>query len=157
MTTYAKYTLDDGSQVLFEKNADRPAGGGDSERTAEDLLLKALERRYNLATSSQTPLDLPIDDPALRATAFCDLLYSATGSGPTGRKPEVSDGGALKYKLDQVAAAASDMAKELRSKIDPMDPIEIELKFGMKVSDEADFIVAKCRSESAVEVTVRWR
>lgn len=95
---FVRFTLDDGSEVLFE-------------------------------------------------SAESDLV--ALHGGPL----DVSDGGKLSARLQEVAEAAEQVAGSLRSRL---APDEVSLEFGLKVSGEVNWFFAKAQGEGTIKVTVRW-
>jgi Trypsin-co-occurring domain 1 len=98
MAEFVRFTLDDGSQVLFE-------------------------------------------------SAESDLV--ALHGGP----PEVSDGGKLTARLQEVAEAAEEVAGSLRARL---APDEVSLEFGLKVSGGVNWFFAKAQGEGTIKVTVKW-
>jgi hypothetical protein len=52
---------------------------------------------------------------------------------------------------------AVDAAKAVLEKVKEARPEEVELKFGIKVSGSANWLVARAASEANFEVTLRWR
>ncbi len=52
---------------------------------------------------------------------------------------------------------AVDAAREVLSRVAEACPDEVGLKFGIKVSGQANWLVAKAASEANFEVTLTWR
>jgi hypothetical protein len=99
MAEFVRYTLDDGSQVVFE-------------------------------------------------TAESDLVALHGG------QPDVVDRGKLQARLGAVAGAAEEVAGSLRSRLQPE---EISLEFGLKVSGEVNWwFFAKNQAEGTIKVTLKW-
>jgi hypothetical protein len=74
---------------------------------------------------------------------------------PHGGQPEVREGGRLTQRLRGVAGAAEQIAGELRSRLQPE---EISLEFGLKVSGEVNWwFFAKNQAEGTIKVTLRWQ
>jgi hypothetical protein len=71
-----------------------------------------------------------------------------------GGEADVADGGQLNTRLESVAEAASQVAGSLRSRL---DPDEVALEFGLKVSGEVNWwFFAKSQAESTIKVTLNW-
>jgi hypothetical protein len=69
-------------------------------------------------------------------------------------QPDVVDGGPLHSRLGAVAAAAEHVAGSLRSQLQPE---EIELEFGLKISGEVNWwFFAKNQAEGTIKVTLKW-
>jgi hypothetical protein len=99
MAEFVRYTLDDGSQVVFE-------------------------------------------------AAESDLVALHGG------QPDVVDRGKLQARLEAVAGAAEQVATPLRSRLQPQ---EISLEFGLKVSGEVNWwFFAKNQAEGTIKVTLKW-
>ena len=99
MAEFVRYTLDDGSQVVFE-------------------------------------------------TAESDLVALHGG------QPDVVDRGKLQARLGAGAGAAEEVAGSLRSRLQPE---EISLEFGLKVSGEVNWwFFAKNQAEGTIKVTLKW-
>ena len=99
MAEFVRYTLDDGSQVVFE-------------------------------------------------AAESDLVALHGG------QPDVVDRGKLQARLEAVAGAAEQVATPLRSRLQPE---EISLEFGLKVSGEVNWwFFAKNQAEGTIKVTLKW-
>jgi Trypsin-co-occurring domain 1 len=98
MAEFVRFTLDDGSKVLFE-------------------------------------------------SAESDLV--ALHGGP----PDIRDGGKLTARLQEVAEAAEEVARSLRSRL---VPDEVNLEFGLKVSGGVNWFFAKAQGEGTIKVTVKW-
>lgn len=60
----------------------------------------------------------------------------------------------LQAALDGIAPAVESIARKLRAIEDP--PARLELTFGIKVSGEADMMIAKTTSEAHFQVTAEW-
>lgn len=72
-----------------------------------------------------------------------------------GGQPEVSEGGPLQTRLESVAAAAEQVAGSLRSRL---QPDEVSLEFGLKVSGEVNWwFFAKNQAEGSIKVTLTWK
>ncbi len=98
MAEFVRFTLDDGSEVLFE-------------------------------------------------SAESDLVALHGGA------PEVRDGGKLTARLQGVAEAAEEVAGSLRARL---DPDEVSLEFGLKVSGGVNWFFAKAQGEGSIKVTLKW-
>jgi hypothetical protein len=73
---------------------------------------------------------------------------------PHGGQPDVVDGGQLQARLEAVAGAAEQVAGSLRSRLQPE---EISLEFGLKVSGEVNWwFFAKNQAEGTIKVTLKW-
>lgn len=48
-------------------------------------------------------------------------------------------------------------AREVLDRVKTVAPHEVEVKFGIKVSGKADWLVAKAATEGNFEVTLRWQ
>lgn len=62
--------------------------------------------------------------------------------------------------LGQVRAAvtpAVDAAKAVLDKVKEVGPSEVEVKFGVKVSGGADWLVARSAAEGSFEITLTWK
>ena len=60
----------------------------------------------------------------------------------------------LQAAVAGVTPAVESIARQLRAIDDP--PSRLELTFGIKVSGEADMVIAKTASEAHFQVTVEW-
>jgi hypothetical protein len=60
----------------------------------------------------------------------------------------------LQAAIAGVTPAVESIARQLRAIEDP--PTKLELTFGIKVSGEADMVIAKTASEAHFQVTVEW-
>jgi len=72
-----------------------------------------------------------------------------------GFRPAASPG----QVLGQVQAAvgpAIEAAKAVLDKVKEIRPDEVEVKFGVKVSGEASWLVAKAAGEGSFEITLTW-
>jgi hypothetical protein len=68
---------------------------------------------------------------------------------------DVVDAGKLGDRLSNIAAAAEQVSKGLRERLEPE---EIELEFGVKVSGEVGWwFIAKASGEASINVTLTWR
>jgi hypothetical protein len=84
------------------------------------------------------------------------FFQSAEGSlvSLRGGDPDVHDAGALGDRLRQVAAAAEEVSSGLRKRL---EPDQIEISFGVKVSGEVSWwFFAKASADAAIQVTLRW-
>jgi Trypsin-co-occurring domain 1 len=71
-----------------------------------------------------------------------------------GGEPDVVDAGRLQTRLESVAAAAEQVADSLRSRLQPE---EVSLEFGLKVSGEVNWwFFAKNQAEGTIKVTLTW-
>ena len=71
-----------------------------------------------------------------------------------GGQPDVREGGRLTERLRGVAEAAEQVASSLRSRLDPH---EVSLEFGLKVSSEMNWwFFAKAQGEGTIKVTLKW-
>lgn len=78
-------------------------------------------------------------------------LVSLRGGG----EPDVVAAGRLGDRLGQVAGAAEEVAKSLRSRL---TPDEIRLEFGVKIAGEVNWwFFAKSQGESTLNVTLTWQ
>jgi len=59
-------------------------------------------------------------------------------------------------RVGQAVGPAVDAAKTVLEKLKEARPDEVELKFGIKVSGGANWLVAKAAGESNFEVTLTW-
>ncbi|MES9538040.1 CU044_2847 family protein [Actinomadura sp. NPDC000600] len=73
--------------------------------------------------------------------------------GRTGRVLETA-GARLQDAISGVVPAVEGIARELRAVEDP--PARLEITFGIKVSGEADMMIAKTASEAHFQVTAEW-
>jgi Trypsin-co-occurring domain 1 len=72
-----------------------------------------------------------------------------------GGKADVVDAGKLGDRLRNIAAAADQVSKEMRGRL---EPDEIELEFGVKVSGEVGWwFIARASGEASINVTLTWR
>ncbi|MDR7275614.1 CU044_2847 family protein [Catenuloplanes atrovinosus] len=60
-------------------------------------------------------------------------------------------------RVRQAVRPAVDAAREVLDQVKGHGPSEVEVKFGVKVSGTADWLVAKAATEGNFEVTLRWR
>lgn len=74
---------------------------------------------------------------------------------PTGDFHPASPDEVLGWVRDTVQPAV-DAAKVVLEKVKETRPNEVELRFGIKVSGTANWLVAKAASEGNFEVTLRW-
>jgi hypothetical protein len=84
------------------------------------------------------------------------LFESADGSlvSARGGQPDVIEGGSLTSRIHQVAKAAEEISRAMRSRI---APDELRLEFGLKVSGGVNWwFFAKTEAESAIKVTLTW-
>jgi hypothetical protein len=70
-----------------------------------------------------------------------------------GGQAEVANGGPLSGRLAVVASAAEQVAVSLRERVQPH---EVALEFGMKVSGEMGWFFAKSQAEGTIKVTLKW-
>jgi Trypsin-co-occurring domain 1 len=59
-------------------------------------------------------------------------------------------------RVREAVAPAVDAAKAVLDKVKAAGPDEVELKFGIKVSGSANWLVAKAASEGNFEITLTW-
>lgn len=59
-------------------------------------------------------------------------------------------------KIAEAVKPAVEAAKTVLDKVKEAGPDEVELKFGIKVSGSANWLVAKAAAESNFEVTLTW-
>jgi len=52
---------------------------------------------------------------------------------------------------------AVDAAREVLGRVAEVGPHEVQLKFGIKVNGEANWLIAKAATEASFEVTLTWR
>ncbi|MFF7379204.1 CU044_2847 family protein [Streptomyces massasporeus] len=64
---------------------------------------------------------------------------------------------AIMGRVQEAAEPAVAAAKALLERIAEARPEQVELKFGIKVSGTANWIVARAASEANFEVTLTWR
>ena len=60
-------------------------------------------------------------------------------------------------QVKEAVAPAVDAAKAVLDKVKEIAPDEIEVKFGVKVSGGAHWLVAKASAEANFEITLNWR
>lgn len=71
-----------------------------------------------------------------------------------GGGPDVADGGRLGNQLAAIAATAQQLSASLRSQLQPE---EVTLEFGVKVSGEVNWwFFAKNQAEATINVTLKW-
>jgi hypothetical protein len=68
-----------------------------------------------------------------------------------------SGAGQVVGTLREAARPVIDGAAELLDQIKALRPDEVAVKFGIKVSGTANWLVAKAAAEGAFEVTLTWR
>ncbi|MFC4048974.1 CU044_2847 family protein [Actinomadura syzygii] len=75
---------------------------------------------------------------------------------PVGRASRVAEqaGATLQDALDGITPAVESIARKLRAVQDP--PGRVEITFGIKVSGQADLMIAKTTSEAHFQVTAEW-
>ena len=73
----------------------------------------------------------------------------AEGFGPAG-------GSQIAGRVRDAVAPAVDAAKAVLDKVKEVAPDEIEVRFGVKVSGGADWIVAKSAGEASFEIKLTW-
>jgi len=72
-----------------------------------------------------------------------------------GGDAEVVDAGQLGDRLRNIATAADQVSKGLRERLEPE---EIELEFGVKISGEVGWwFFAKASGEASINVTLTWK
>jgi hypothetical protein len=74
---------------------------------------------------------------------------------PAGFQPAASAGEIIGRVQDAVTPAV-DAAKAVLEKVKEARPDQIEVKFGVKASGEAKWLVAKAAGEANFEVTLTW-
>jgi Trypsin-co-occurring domain 1 len=74
---------------------------------------------------------------------------------PAGFRPVAAGeiAGRVRDAVQPVVEAARDLLHDLKA----LHPDEVEVKFGIKVSGTANWLVARAASEGNFEVTVTWR
>jgi Trypsin-co-occurring domain 1 len=85
-----------------------------------------------------------------------EVLFESAESDlvePHGGPPEVCDGGKLTARLQEVAEAAEEIARSLRSRL---VPDQVSLEFGLKVSGGVNWFFAKAQGEGTIKVTLTW-
>jgi hypothetical protein len=65
--------------------------------------------------------------------------------------------GGLAGHVRSAVGPAVDAAREVLARAAAARPDEIELKFGLKVNGQANWLVAKAATEANFEVTLTWR
>lgn len=60
-------------------------------------------------------------------------------------------------RIQEAITPAVEAAKVVLDKVKEARPDEIEVKFGVKASGEASWLVAKAAAEANFEVTLTWR
>lgn len=65
--------------------------------------------------------------------------------------------GGLAGRVRDAVAPAVEAAKVVLDKIKDARPESVEVKFGVKVNGEANWIVAKTSTEGSFEVTLTWK
>jgi phage tail sheath gpL-like len=64
--------------------------------------------------------------------------------------------GQIAGKVREAVAPAVEAAKEVLDRVKELAPDEVEVKFGIKVSGGAQWLVAKATGEASFEVTLTW-
>jgi Trypsin-co-occurring domain 1 len=59
-------------------------------------------------------------------------------------------------QVETAVAPAVDAAKAVLEKVKEAQPDGIELRFGIRVSGAANWVVAKASTEGSFEITLRW-
>jgi hypothetical protein len=75
----------------------------------------------------------------------------AAGFQPAGGSGEVLG------RIQEAIGPAVEAAKAVLEKVKETRPDEVEVKFGVKASGEASWLVAKAAAEGNFEVTLTWR
>jgi hypothetical protein len=65
--------------------------------------------------------------------------------------------GEIAGRVREAVGPAVEAAKTVLEKVKEAQPDEVELKFGIKVSGGANWLVAKAVGEASFEVTLTWR
>ena len=87
----------------------------------------------------------PLDDGTVVSFEF----EPGPGFRPTGTTEVVG-------RIREAAAPAIEGAKVVLEKAREAAPDEVEVKFGIKVSGTANWLVAKAATEGTFEVTLKW-
>lgn len=74
---------------------------------------------------------------------------------PAGFRPPVAAG--LAGSIRDAVAPVVQAARAVMEKLKEAGPDEAQVRFGIKVSGSADWLVAKAAGEGAFEVTLCWR
>lgn len=86
-----------------------------------------------------------------------EVFFESAESGLVaqhGGEIDVADGGRLDGQLAAVAATAKQLSTSLRSQLQPE---EVTLEFGVKVSGEVNWwFFAKNQAEATINVTLKW-
>jgi len=77
-------------------------------------------------------------------------IEPAPGFRPVGSTREVLG------RVQQAVTPAVEAAKVVLDKVKEVGPDQVELKFGVKVSGEANWLVAQTSAEGNFEVTLTW-
>lgn len=64
--------------------------------------------------------------------------------------------GQIVGRVREAVAPAVDAAKAVLEKVKEVGPDEVEVRFGIKVSGRADWLVAKAAGEASFDITLRW-
>ncbi|WP_305784218.1 CU044_2847 family protein [Symbioplanes lichenis] len=83
------------------------------------------------------------------------VLVSFEVTPPPGFRPASTAGlaGQVSAAAEPVIAAARDVLEKARA----AGPDQVEVKFGVKVTGTANWLVAKAATEGSFEVTLTWR
>ena len=76
--------------------------------------------------------------------------------GPTAEWGEISSGQVLGKIRDAVEPAVQG-AKAVLDRVREIGPDEVEVKFGIKVSGDMNWLIARASTEANFEVTLTWR
>ena len=79
----------------------------------------------------------------------CALPISSAGFTPAGPNE-------IAGKIREAVGPAVEGARVVLEKVKETKPDEVELKFGIKVSGTANWLVAKAATEGNFEVTLTW-
>src|SRR5437773_10994232 len=67
-----------------------------------------------------------------------------------------ASGGVVAGRVRDAAGQAVKAALEVFEQVKAHRPSDVELKFGIKVSGKANWLVAKAATEGSFEVTLKW-
>jgi hypothetical protein len=68
-----------------------------------------------------------------------------------------ADAGKVLGKVSEAIGPAVEAAKAVLAKAKEVQPDELEVRFGVKVTGGADWIIAKAAGEGSFEITFRWK
>jgi Trypsin-co-occurring domain 1 len=90
------------------------------------------------------------------------VRYQLDDSTVVGFEYEPGDGfqqaGAKEFvgQVSKAVEPAVEAAKAVLDKVKEIKPDEVEVKFGVKVTGEANWVVAKAATEGSFEITLSW-